>query len=150
MNVMTHLESSGARYDAAREIDAERDLMASMLVRGCGMSDIIERTAGAEDFPDAVVRRAQRLEMVLAEVGPLPREEGGAGKSPRKMHRTRMFMVDLIARLELEAAVSAQNGGAATNRRRRDMGWSRGGADRRGTLRRGEGRYGRNGAPAGV
>lgn len=86
---------------------AARRTMASMLVRGCGITDILERVFESCGCAVERLQAAQTLDWLLAELGPRPRAEGGAGKTPRTMLRTRRFTAGLISRLTREAAYSA-------------------------------------------
>jgi hypothetical protein len=91
-----------------RARDSLGRLMVDALCRGCGVSDIIERTAGTKDTPAETLRRAQRLEGLLAEIGPRPNKDGGAGKSARTMQRTQTYLAQLIAGIQAELRSSSE------------------------------------------
>ena len=99
-----------------RDRDAIGEPMVDALCRGCGVSDILERAAAPNDDSADSLRRAQRLDGLLAELGPCPREEGGAEKSPRDMERTRAFLAALIADLQREVDWSCRPIDAASSR----------------------------------
>lgn len=82
--------------------------MSAMLARGCGISDTLASLAQATDTPLDRLRRAQRLEALLAQLGPRARDAGGAGKSPRTMRRTGAFITQLISSLYGEVCAAAQ------------------------------------------
>jgi hypothetical protein len=97
---------------------SEERAMSAMLARGCGISDTLASFAQATDTPLDRLRRAQRLEALLAQLGPRARDARGAGKSPRTMRRTGAFITQLISSLHGDVCAAAQYLPAAAGDRR--------------------------------
>jgi hypothetical protein len=115
-------QRAGEKRRAASAQQAQRDsaesrLMSAMLARGCGISDTLARVRALQDTPTHRLRRALQLKALLEQIGPLARNDGGAGKSPRAMRRTRAFAEQLISGLQRELRsdeeYSAPNAGHA-------------------------------------